>query len=767
MSTRRSLFQKTLICTLLAAGVIAVYWQVTGFDFINFDDPSYIIENPSVRQGLTLDGIKWAFVTVHSSNWHPLTWISLMLDVQLFGVNPGMHHLTNVIFHIINSILLFLVLERMTGAIWKCAVVASLFALHPLHVESVAWISERKDLLSTFFWMLTMMGYLWYLQQRNIWRFLLVALFYILGLLSKPMLVTLPFALLLLDFWPLERLVFSRTSDISKHHSNAAVQYQGMWPELRILITEKIPLIMLAFISSGMTFYAQQKGGAVVSQGFMSIGIRIANAIISYMAYLGKMFWPFNLAVYYPFPDVIHLLNVILCLLILLFISALTLFTVKRRPYLIVGWLWYLGTLVPVIGIVQVGAQSMADRYTYIPLIGIFIIVVWGLTDVIGRWRFSKIALGTISLGVITILAWTTWMQVSTWRNSITVFSHALQVTKNNDKAHLHLGMALIEKGDVDGALNHYREVVRLNPSNPGVYINLGNTLAEHKEVSRAIEFYSEGLKIDPNNVDIRIGLATLLEGIGKTDEAERHLNEALRVNPGSIEANNNLGNIMLRTGNYDEAIRHYTEVLRLDPHQAAVYNNLGTAFIYKGKIKKAIEYYQASIREKPDNAEAAANLKNVGINQKKLEDMLAKVQESTKADPQNPTLHTKLGDLYRQLGEYDEAIAQYNKAVSIQSSMIQPMYGLVLVYSDNQEYTKALDVLQNIRKKQPGNPEVYYNIACIYAKQNKTDESTLWLKQSIEKGFHNWDLIRKDPDLANIRDTVYVKELLKSHIKS
>ena len=765
LTSREYLFTKVLICLLLSAAVFTVYWQVIGFEFINLDDPRYVTENPTIKQGITLQGIRWAFTSVYAANWHPLTWISHMLDVQLFGMNPGMHHLVNVFFHIINTLLLFFVFQGMTGAILKSAAVAALFALHPLHVESVAWVSERKDVLSTFFWMLTMMGYMWYVKSRNLTRYLIVVFSYILGLLSKPMLVTLPFVLLLLDFWPLKRVNLFQAINKATDKGESIVGFNSRWSGPSIILLDKIPLILLALISSVITFFAQKSWGAVVSSRYyLPIGIRIANAANSYIAYLGKMFWPINLAVFYPYPDVFHPYNIVLCFSIFLLITVLVLIAAKSLPYLMVGWLWYLGTLVPVIGIVQVGSQSMADRYTYIPLIGIFIIVVWGLSDIVGRWSYGKAALGGISMVVFVFLTWTTWEQISFWKNSETLFRHALQVTKNNDLAHLQFGYTLLHKGDVDGAIKYYREALRINPANPKAYIDLGDAHRERKDIKTAIGYYLKGLEIDPNNADAHTTLAELLAGVGNTDEAIKHFNEALKIDHGSIEANNNLGNLMSRKGNYDEAIKHYTEALSIDPHQADVYNNLGPTFIYKSNIKKAIEYYNDALREKPDYTEAAKHLNNAMIYKKRLEELLMRTQKSMKVNPYDPIVITRLGDIYRQLGEYDEAVAQYNEAISIQPKFIQAMNGLLLVYSNRQEYTKALDVLQGMEQIQPGNPDVYYNIACIYAKQNMSDKSIEYLKQSIEKGFHNWELIKRDPDLASIRNTASINELIKNH---
>ena len=727
---RIRLFYRILISLLLSISILVVYWQVTGFEFVSFDDYAYVSENTIVRQGITLEGIKWAFMKIYSFNWHPLTWVSHMLDVELFGTKPGLHHLTNVIFHILNSILLFLILEKMTGAMWRSAAVAALFALHPLHVESVAWIAERKDVLSTFFWMLTMASYLLYAHRRTVSRYLIVVFFYILGLLSKPMLVTLPFVLLLLDFWPLNRLDLIQTGNNGNNNLKVMRESSGRWSSLPSLILEKIPLIMLAAVSCGITIHAQKSWGALGSLEGLPIGIRIANAIISYVAYLWKMLWPLNLAAFYPYPDAFHPFEVISCLLILLSITGLILFFSKSFPYLMVGWLWYLGTLIPVIGIMQVGSQSMADRYTYIPLIGIFISLVWGLWELFCRLRHGKIAFGVVSVTALVLFTVITQIQVGLWKNSETLFRHAIEVTKNNYMAHNNLGVVLSDKGDAEGAIREYQEALRINPMFYLAHFNLGLAYTKKGEANRAIEYYVKGLQINPNYTKVH----------------------------------NDLGALLVMTGQTDEAIIQYDKSLRLDPYQPTVYNNLGNTYIHKADLKKAAECFKKAVQINPDYIEAHRNLDNVRIAQSKIEGSISKLKQELEAQPRNHALYKQLADLHRQLGELDEAASLYQKALSIKPDYTMALYGLVLIYSARQEYPKALEMLQKIRKLQPNKPEVCYNIACIYAKQKMTDESIKWLKQSVGKGFHDWDLLKNDPDLANIRGTAFISNLLKNH---
>ena len=723
-------FQQTFIYLFLIAVILAVYWQVLSFEFVSFDDTTYITSNNVVKQGITVDGIRWAFAGVHVSNWHPLTWISHMMDVDLFGMNPGMHHLTNVLFHILNSILLLIVLNKMTGALWKSSAVAVLFALHPLHVESVAWIAERKDVLSTFFWMLTMLGYIWYIQRRTVQRYLVVILSLILGLLSKPMLVTLPFVLLLMDYWPLNRLKIIQKVDTRSNPHKGIVRSCGWWSEYSTLILEKIPLILCALISSGVTFYAQLNGESVLSLEKINLVVRIANAIISYVVYLEKMIWPINLAVFYPYPDIINPLVALLCALFLLIITTLILFAAKNLPYLALGWFWYLVTLLPVIGIVQVGEQQLADRYTYISLIGIFIIVVWGLADILTQWRYGKVVLGVLSASVFALLITTTWVQIGTWKNSEILFRHALAVTKNNYVAHDSLGLAISTRGDFEGAISQYRQAIKIKPNYLLACNSIGFALFDEKKYTEAFKQFQECLKIDPESSIAYLGL----------------------------------GDTMLATSNFTEAIRSYTEALRIDPNHTETYSKLGLAYLKKGNVQDSIKYCHKALMIKHDDAIATKVLEVANIAQLRIEGSIFELNKSLQTQPENPEIRYKLGDIYQQQGEYDKAISQLQKAISINPMFFQAMYKLVFIYSELQDYTNSLSMLHKMMLLQPGNPDIYYNIACIYAKQNKVSDSISWLKQSIEKGFHNWELIKSDSDLANIRNTAFVHELIKNH---
>jgi protein O-mannosyl-transferase len=568
-SIPRSFFNRyatLLICFFLIFATLGTYWQVQQFDFIDYDDTDYVSQNPQVQRGITKDTLLWSFTTRHASNWHPLTWLSHMLDIQIYGLNPAGHHLTNLLFHIANSLLLFFVFKKMTGAIWPNAFIAALFALHPLHVESVAWISERKDLLSAFFFLLTLWSYISYVGRQTLARYVWVVFFFALGLMSKPMLVTVPFVLLLLDLWPFHRYGYQLTA-----------QQAGLNPgqSLFRLVGEKIPLFFLAALSSAITFYAQQHGGAVRSLEIIPFSSRIANALVSYISYIAKMIVPVHLAFLYPHPVLIPGWKVGGAIFILALISLITFYTIKNRPYFFVGWFWFLGTLVPVVGLVQVGNQAMADRYTYIPLIGLFVVIAWGVSDFKSRWRYQKIFLAAITCLVIVLFMGMTWRQIGFWKDSITLFEHALKVTSDNFIAHYNLANVLAKQNRMDEAVGHYNQTISINPDFADAHINLGNVYQMQ----------------------------------GKTNEARDQYLQALRLQPDNAGGHYNLGLIYDKQGDLDNAINHYQEAIRLKPDYEDALFKTGVAFFKKNDLDSAINNFEALLRINPDNAPARKNL--------------------------------------------------------------------------------------------------------------------------------------------------------------
>ncbi len=574
------------ISLFLVISIFCVYWQVRNFSFVNFDDRQYITGNYYVQAGLTFESIRWSFTAVHANNWHPITWLSHMLDSQIYGMNPGHHHMTNVLFHILNTVLLFLVLKKMTGALWKTAFVAAIFALHPLHVESVAWVAERKDVLSTFFWMMTVWSYTGYVENSRLDKYIMLILFYILGLMAKPMLVTLPFVLLLLDYWPLKR--FQLNPSDNENQTTQKPFYFG-------LILEKIPLFLLTAASSIATYLVQKSSGAVNSLAAIPFHVRIANALVSYVSYIGKMLWPEHLAVLYPYQNVIIPWKVFSAGLLLMIISVFVFRMLRSKPYLSVGWLWYIGTLVPVIGIVQVGSQAMADRYTYVPLIGLFIIVAWGVDDLVQGWRFRTISISVVSAVIITIFMITSWLQVGYWFNSVTLFDHAIHVTGCNSTAQLNLGEALAEQNKIDDAIKHYNEAIRIKPDYAKVYNNLGIIMAGQNKFEAAIIYFSKALQISPGYAGAHYNLGKIYSNRKDPEKAIFHYHKALQSDPDMVQALYHLSWIL--STHEDEKYRNGKEAVKLASILCKITQNrqplpldaLAAAYAETGKFNDAV----------------------------------------------------------------------------------------------------------------------------------------------------------------------------------
>ncbi len=605
-----------VLCLLLVAVTAAVYWPATRCDFVNYDDPDYFFSNPHVLAGLTPGNIAWAFTTGFASNWHPLTWLSLMLDAELFGKGPAGPHFTNLLLHAANTVLVFLLFRRLTAANWRSAVVAALFALHPLHVESVAWVSERKDVLSGFFGLLALLFYAGYAQgvtgdtcrvtrtesiqsqvTCHVSRFYWLALlFFTLGLMSKPMLVTLPFVMLLLDYWPLKRL---------------------MTDDLRLtilrLVWEKIPFFALSTVSCWVTFLVQQKAGAVVALTKFSAAARTGNTFVSYARYLEKTFWPVSLA--NPYPYVKHWPWECLWPAVALFVGlcVIAAWLGRKFPFGFTGWFWFVGTLVPVIGLVQVGGQAMADRYSYLPLVGLFVVLAWGGWELWSRWRLPQPLLVLAVLLLLAASAWQTRIQLGCWQNTEKLFRHAVAVTENNYTACVNLGTCLSAKGDVQGALNCYDQALQMNPSEPSVLYDLGNGFAKLGMWDEAIANYRRALEITPDQADILDNLGFALAAKKQYAEAIMNFEAALRIDPDSAAAHNNLATVLFREQRLGEAVHHYREALRITPDNPRICVNLGDTLIRLGKPDEAIPCYQAALRLKPGDPQIKAKLQALG----------------------------------------------------------------------------------------------------------------------------------------------------------
>jgi tetratricopeptide (TPR) repeat protein len=619
------------ICLLLLTATLAVYSQVRHFEFVNYDDPEYVGNNLHVRAGLTAGGLVWALTSFDAANWFPLTWLSHMADIQFFGMESGWHHLTNVWLHAIDALLLFAVLKRMTGARWPSAWVAFLFALHPLHVESVAWVAERKDVLSAFFWFLTLWCYARYVERPGAGRYLAVLPAFCLGLMAKPMIVTLPFALLLLDVWPLRR-----------------VRLPWRWnsPAGKVLLLEKLPLLALAAGASVVTFLAQRHSGAVAPLVGISLALRLENGLVSYLAYIGDMFWPAGLAVLYPLPRALPVLGVAAAGLALAGISFAVARQFRARPYLAVGWCWYLGTLVPVIGLVQVGTQSHADRYTYVPTIGLAIMLAWGAAELVERRpRARNAVIGAAVVACSACLA-VTWFQIQYWASSERLLGHALEVTSDNFITHHNLADYYLQVNRNEEARQQDAEALRINPSYLEARLNLALALSllgrpgdAETEYRRALELQPEGkqmavahsglgaalaaqhrttealpelqlaVRLKPESADGHYNLGTALAELGRNQEAASELAAAVRLQPGDAEAHHKLALALAAQGKQNEAANEFAAVAQLRPDDAVIQYNLAIALARAGRLDESIAHFSEALRLKPDFEAAREDL--------------------------------------------------------------------------------------------------------------------------------------------------------------
>jgi Flp pilus assembly protein TadD len=558
-----------ILCCFLGLLTFAVFRGVLGNGFLNYDDFQYVTDNRHVTSGLSIENAVWAFKSGYASNWHPITWLSHMVDVELFDLNPRGHHLMNLLLHAGNSCLLFLLLNKITGAVWRSLVVAALFAIHPLHVESVAWVAERKDVLSTCFALSTLLMYTSYVQRGGTWRYLALFGLFAFGLMSKPMLVSLPFVLLLIDFWPLRRFVPWSVDTV--HEQSHRV---GNKLPLSRLVMEKLPLFALAVLSSCITVFVQ-KGEALHTLQVTSLSFRVANAVVAYLRYLVKTVWPSDLAVLYPLPGSIPLLHSVSSAILLLLISYGAGALSRRRPYITVGWFWFIGTLVPVIGIVQVGLQSMADRYTYFPLIGIFILVVWGAADLAARWPYLRMPLALAMAGILAVYSTVAWNYGRCWKDSATLFTHAIAATSDNYYAHYMLGKALYETTRFEDALVHYARARQLNPGFADVYVNMGIIYAKQGKQGDAISSFATALSLKPGSVNVHYNIAVALQTQGRVEEAMMHYLEVLRLDPENVGGHYNLGVALMGLDRWDEAAGHFSKVVRLKPELEDAYRNL------------------------------------------------------------------------------------------------------------------------------------------------------------------------------------------------
>ncbi len=722
------------VCVFLAAIVWVVFGQTLHHEFVNYDDNIHVYDNPAVKSGLTLKSISWAFQFSQKDYWHPLDFLSHMLDCQLYGLAPAGHHLTNVLLHATVAILLFLVLRQMTGlrpdkgvgaavppagALWRSAFVAAVFAIHPLRVESVAWVSERKDVLSGLFFMLTLWAYTRYAQGRSsvesressagssslafdprLWtlNYCLVLLFFAFGLMSKPTLMTLPFVLLLLDYWPLKRFVpLAAAGDASGTQSAGWRSYR---PVVIRLMAEKLPLFMLS--AAACVQAAIGNSPAFEINKSLPILLRISNAMVSYVAYIWQMVWPVRLAVVYPFPvEGLPLGEVIGAVILLVLISAVLFNLRQRHPCYLVGWLWYLGMLVPVIGFIQAGDIARADRYTYLPQIGLYLLLTWAAADLCAGWRHRRVVLGGLATVILAALIFCARAQTSYWRNSELLWTHTLACTSGNFVGHNNLGYALFQQGKVDEAMIHYQKALEIKPDYAEAHSNLGNVLFQKGSVDEAIAHCQKALEIKPDFAEAHNNLANALFQKGRVDEAIAHYQTVLQIKPDYAETYNNLGNVLLQKGRVDEAVAQYQQALQIDPNCAEAHINLGNVLLQKGRVDEAITHFQKVLQIKPDSVAVLNNLAWLLATcpDAHARDGVQAVKYAGRACElthygATPLVGT-LAAAYAEAGRYDDAVATAQKACALaaaagEQDLLERNRKLLALYRAHQPYHEA-----------------------------------------------------------------------------
>jgi Flp pilus assembly protein TadD len=695
-----------LICVVLFAATWAVFFQVRQHEFIDLDDPVYVTQNDNLRLGLTPEGIGRAFAAPYETNWIPLTWISFLIDQELFELEPAGVLSTNVLLHSLSVLLLFGVMVRMTGATWPSAFVAGVFAVHPLHVESVAWASERKDVLSGLFWMLSLWAYVRYAERpASLTRYLQVVVFMALGLLAKPMLVTLPCVLLLLDFWPLRR--------------SLAAAANPAFPQVSLgrALLEKLPLFVLAIVSSVITFLVQESEGAMVAWEAIPFSLRVQNALVAYVGYLGKTFWPSDLAIFYPHPwESLPLWKTGGAALLLGALSMLALRRQRCQPYLLVGWFWYLGTLVPVIGLVQVGTQAMADRYTYIPSIGVSLAIAWGATDLVGRSRAARLTLASLGGASLMILVALAWLQVRNWRDSVTIFEHSLRATGPNSFLHNALGSTLLGQEQLEESLWHFRRAVQLKPGWAPPRIGMAEVLAKQGQLDAAILRYQQVLRLQPDNIRAHTSLGIALIERAEFAKAAFHLSEALRLGPdtGRPLIHGHLGIALARQGKTAQAIDHYREALRIAPDFAKVHGNLGVALVQEERLEEAMDHFVQAAR----------------------------------IDPQLPEIHAGMALIFQRWGQGREAVQHYETALRLRpgwSMVANNLAWLLATDSDPgvRSPAEAIRLAESISSQGGGSdPQLLDTLAVAYAAGGRFEDALRVAGQASR-------LARKSGDMA------------------
>jgi tetratricopeptide (TPR) repeat protein len=725
-----------------------VFVQTVGFGFVNIDDDKYVYNTPQISHGLSSAGIVWAFTHSHATNWHPLTWISLMLDCQLYGLHPGGHHLTNVLLHAAAAVLLFFVLWQMTGHLWPSALVAALFAIHPLRAESVAWVTERKDVLSGLLFMLTLGAYLGYVRhQFSLVRYLAVLVFFALGLMAKPMLVTLPLVLLLLDYWPLGRLSDSRRLAPTPPHCNGGENPGGVnvtepafgplsFP--RHLLVEKIPLVALVAVSCLATLWAQQE--AMISEDRLPFSARVANALVSYVAYLDQFFYPRGLALFYPHPGThLPIWKVVGAGVVLACISAAVLRHRRRRPYLLVGWLWYLGMLVPAIGLKQVAGQAMADRYTYLPQIGLGISLAWWAADSCRGWPYRRAMWSLASAVALAALIGWAWRQTSFWCDSETLWNRTLACTSYNKVAHNGLAADLAAQGRLDEAMGHYRDSLGISPNDAEAINSLGVLLARVGRFDEAMACYRQSEEIKPGYAHAYYNLGNLLAERGRFDEAFAQLQRAVEVNPDFGKAHRGLGIVLAARGRPIEALGHFQKAIEINPDDAEAHRNLGHLLVGAGQSDEATSHFRKALEIQPEDAEAHRNLGVALANCGQFDEAMVQFEQARKIKPDDAGVLGSLATALAAQGRFAEAMGHYRMALKLQPEDLAAQKNLAWLRATCPETSlrngaEAIELAQRANNRCGGRrPDVLDTLAAAYAESGWFPEALATARKALE----------------------------------
>jgi len=769
-STARKKGIDLFICLALLALIAAVYWPASQFDFVNYDDGDYVYKNLHVQGGLTAENAVWAFRTSFFGQWIPLTWLSFMLDCQLFGLNAGAFHTINLFFHALNSLLLFLVFKRMTGARWPSAFLAAVFAVHPLHVESVAWISERKDVLSMFFWTLAVWAYVGYIKRPQFRRYALALLFFACGLMAKPMVVTLPFVLLLFDFWPLRRIPLwgveggiVETSERSiAPAGSGALMSSGPGTScttavttISRLILEKIPFFILAIASSVLTVSAQES--RIETSLNFSVTYRLSNAVISYGRYLGKTFWPENLAFYYPFPTQWPTGQVLGAGLILVVITILAVRQWRKLPYLAVGWFLFVGTLFPVLGLVHLGRHSMADRYMYLPMIGIAIMTGWGAAHLQERFHVKRLGLLLSSISVILCCAILSSVQLRCWQNSVLLCEHALAVTTGSSVVHNNLGAALLAKGQTNSALAHFSAALAIDPNESAAYCNVGNVLLGEGKLDEAAAQYQTGLKLNRVDSELNHNLGLCLLRQGKFYEAIPYFSTALQFSPELADSYLGLGTALVGVGKFDEGITNYRAVLRLKPGSAAAHFQIGIALTKQGKDHEASGHYLAALRLQPESVAALVNLALSFDREGKKKEAITHLTKAVGLRPDDASLHFQLAAFLLQQGNRaEEGVREYREVLRTNPDSAIALNNLAWTLAthpdakirNGAEAVRLAERACELDRRQQ--PQLMGTLAAAYAEAGRFQEAISTAEQAVARATaaSQKDVAAKDEEL-------------------